>query len=130
MLRFLIVFFVALLTWGCSEPAFRLHEKLESRLQEDLKVMVAEVVKGSGKEHLLEKPYYVVVDLRFFEGDTAKIYAGYAEVDFFYYKDIGLKQKRKYRYDARRLYWDRYFKRMEASQNKEKSNSATKNVED
>lgn len=91
--------------------------------------MVAEVVKGSGKDHLLEKPYYVIADLRFFEGDTAKIYAAYAEVDFYYYKDIDLIQKRKYRYEARRHYWDRYFKKMISSPKGALPLSATKSLE-
>lgn len=120
MNRWIILLF-AMLFASCSEPAFRLHEKLEARLQDDLKVMVAEVVKGSGKVHLLDSPYYVIKDLRFFEGDTARIYAAYAEVDFVYYKDIGLIQKRKYRYDANRHYWDRYFKKMVYSDSSVKS---------
>lgn len=128
---FLRVFAVLtlLIAAGCSEPAFRLHEKLEECLQDDLKVMVAEVVKGSGKQHLLDEPYFTVVDIKFFEGDTAKIYAGYAEVDFFYYRDIAIHQKRKYRYDARRNYWDRYFKKLVFSKEQGIGNSETKELE-
>lgn len=102
-------FFVILV--GCSEPAYRIHEKLDEILQSDLKYITAEVMVGSEKRYLLEEPYYKIVDLRFFQGDTARLYSGYAEVDFFYLKDIPVMQKRKYRYDARFRYWDRYFKK-------------------
>lgn len=106
-LGFLLLFLMA-----CSEPKFRLHEKLEARLQEDLQMMVAEVLNAAGDTHLLAEPYFEIVDLRFFTGDTARIYAAYAEVDFYYYKGIDIFQKRKYRYDAARHYWDRYYKKM------------------
>lgn len=108
---------VLLFLVACSEPKFRLHEKLEARLQEDLQMMVAEVLHASGDKHLLEEPYFEIADLRFFTGDTARIYAAYAEVDFYYYKGIDIYQKRKYRYDAARHYWDRYYKKMLFSKN-------------
>ena len=81
-------------------------------LQGDLKYIVGEVEKGSGKTHLLNNPYFVIRDLRFFHGDTARLYAAYAEVDFYYYKDISMYQVRKYRYDAGYRNWDRYFKNL------------------
>jgi hypothetical protein len=111
MMKFLLVNITFILL-ACSEPAFRVHEKLDERLQADLKVMVAEVMRASGDQHLMPEPYFEIKDLRFFTGDTAKIFSGYAEVDFHYYKDIGIIQKRKYRYDANRHYWDRYFKKL------------------
>ena len=40
----------------------------------------------------------------------ARIYAAYAEVDFFIYKDIAMHEKRKYRYDVSTRGWDRYKK--------------------
>ena len=126
MLKFCCAFLLACLLSACSEPAFRVHEKLDSQLQEDLKVMVAEVIKGSGKDHLLAEPYFEIKDLRFFTGDTAKKYSGYAEVDFYYYRDIGLYQKRKYRYDVRKYYWDRYYKKMMFIHTPAPVNSATK----
>lgn len=96
---------------GCAEPPERIHRKLEVMLQNDLKFTVGEVQKETGKTYLLEEPYYVIRDLRFFEGDTARTYSAYAEVDFYYFKDIGIYQKRKYRYDSYR-FWDRYYKKV------------------
>ncbi|HSQ42406.1 MAG TPA: hypothetical protein VLM37_09025 [Fibrobacteraceae bacterium] len=110
-LAFGLLLFTLLGLFGCSEPPFRIHEKLDGLLQSDLRYMTGEVMKGSGFRHLLERPYYIVRDLRFFSGDTAYYYSAYAEVDFFYFKDVAIFQKRKYRYDARYSYWDRYFKK-------------------
>ena len=103
---FLIIFL------SCADPPFRVHERLEDILQQDLESMVAQIIKGSGKENILDTPYFVIKDLKEFRGDTAEIYSAYAEVDFYYFKDIKLAEKRKFRYDARRHYWDRYFKEM------------------
>lgn len=97
---------------GCSERTDRIEKKLEGYLQEDLKFMVAETMRASGKSGLSEEPYYRVKDFRLFEGASAEIYSAYAEVDFFIYKDIAMHEKRKYRYDAAHRQWDRYFKEL------------------
>lgn len=111
-MRFFSLFFLFLLL-GCSESSNRIEGKLSSYLQEDLKFMVAEDLKSSNnREGLLDSPYYVIRDLRHFEGAEARRFAAYTEVDFFIYKDIALYQKRKYRYDTDGRRWDRYFKKM------------------
>jgi len=102
----------ALILTSCADPAFRVHERLETTLQQDLQSMVAQIIKGSSKQNVLDTPYFVIKDLREFHGDTAKIYSAYAEVDFYYLKDIKIAEKRKFRYDANRHYWDRYFKEL------------------
>lgn len=102
---------VSLFLLGCSEPTDRIESKLGPYLQEDLKFMVAETIRTSGgKSDLLDSPYYRVKDFRLFEGAEARVYAAYAEVDFFIYKDIAMHEKRKYRYDAHTRKWDRYMK--------------------
>ncbi|NLB62976.1 MAG: hypothetical protein GX801_02570 [Fibrobacter sp.] len=101
-----------LLVFSCSEPKFLIHEKLEDMLQNDLKFMVSEIIAGSSDTNVLEEPYYIVENLLFFYGDTAWIYSSYAEVDFYYFRDIPIKQKRKYRYDVRFKSWDRYHKEL------------------
>ncbi|MCL4101143.1 MULTISPECIES: hypothetical protein [unclassified Fibrobacter] len=99
------------LVLGCSEPTDRIENKLTPYLQEDLKFMVAETIRSSGdKSALMEEPYYRVKDFRLFEGAESRIYAAYAEVDFFIYKDIAMHEKRKYRYDVHTRKWDRYLK--------------------
>ena len=104
---------LALLLASCSEPSFRIHERLEEALQSDLESLVAQVVKGSSEKNVLDTPYFVIRDLREFRGDTAKKYAAYAEVDFYYFKeDIRIAEKRKFRYDVSKRYWDRYFKEL------------------
>jgi hypothetical protein len=97
---------------SCADPPFRVHERLEDILQQDLESMVAQIIKASGKGNVLDTPYFVIKDLKEFRGDTAEIYSAYAEVNFYYFKDIRLAERRKFRYDARRHYWDRYFKEM------------------
>lgn len=73
--------------------------------------MVAETIHASGnREGLLEEPYFRVKDFRLFEGAAAEVYSAYAEVDFFIYQNIAMHEKRKYRYDAKGRYWDRYLK--------------------
>ena len=111
-MKFLLtaLFFAAFLL-GCSEPTERIENKLTSYLQDDLKFMVAETMKASkDKDVLLDTPYYRVKDFRLFDGAEARIYAAYAEVDFFIYKDIAMHEKRKYRYDVSTRGWDRYKK--------------------
>jgi hypothetical protein len=102
----------AMLLASCADPAFVVHERLEKTLQQDLEVIVAQVIKGSSKANVLDTPYFVIKDLREFHGDTAKVYSAYAEVDFFYFKDIKIAEKRKFRYDSNWHYWDRYFKEL------------------
>ena len=105
-----VLAFAALLV-GCSEPTERIENKLTEYLQDDLKFMVAETMKASKtREGLLDTPYYRVKDFRLFDGAEARIYAAYAEVDFFIYKDIAMHEKRKYRYDVSTRGWDRYKK--------------------
>jgi hypothetical protein len=101
-----------LLLISCADPSFRIHERLEVALQQDLENMVAQVIKGSSKANVLDTPYFVIKDIKEFSGSKAEIYSAYAEVDFFYFKDIKIAEKRKFRYDARRHYWDRYFKEL------------------
>ena len=108
---FFVLLAVAALIVGCSEPTERIENKLTPYLQEDLKFMVAETIRSSkDKSVLLDTPYYRVKDFRLFEGAEARIYAAYAEVDFFIYKDIAMHEKRKYRYDVNTRGWDRYKK--------------------
>ncbi|MCQ2102811.1 MAG: hypothetical protein MJY98_06245 [Fibrobacter sp.] len=108
---FLILGALCLVLLGCSEPTDHIENKLSPYLQEDLKFMVAETMRSAGdRSALLETPYYRVKDFRLFEGAEARIYAAYAEVDFFIYKDIAMHEKRKYRYDAHTRKWDRYSK--------------------
>lgn len=111
-MKHLFVTALFLLILGCAEPPYLVHKKLENTLQEDLKFMVAEIITGSSDTNVMAQPYYIITDLRFFKGDTARMYSGYADVDFFYFNDIPIKQKRKYRYDTRYRGWDRYYKEL------------------
>lgn len=105
--------FLAVFLFGCAEPTERIENKLTDYLQDDLKFMVAETMKASkSREGLLDTPYYRVKDFRLFDGAEARIYAAYAEVDFFIYKDISMHEKRKYRYDVNARGWDRYKKEL------------------
>jgi hypothetical protein len=106
--RIALLFVIFLL--GCSDPPYLVHERLETLLQDDLRYTVADIQKHSGKEAVLDTPYFVIRDLRQFHGDTANLYSYYADVDFYYFKNVKMAQKRKYRYDALRHYWDRYSK--------------------
>lgn len=110
MKKILLLLVLALLS-SCSEPTERIEKKLLPYLQEDLKFMVAEALNAkTTKEDLLDEPYYRIRDFRLFEGAEAEIYAAYAEVDFYIYKDIALYAKRKYRYEVHGRHWDRYYK--------------------
>lgn len=103
----------SLLLLSCSESTERIEDKLDSYLQEDLKFMVAETIHASkDKNVVLDTPYYRVKDFRLFDGAKAEIYGAYAEVDFFIYRDIGMYETRKYRYDAHYRHWDRYLKKL------------------
>ena len=113
MKKLLCLCAIAVFLVGCSEPTERIENKLTDYLQDDLKFMVAETMKASKtREGLLDTPYYRVKDFRLFDGAEARIYAAYAEVDFFIYKDISMHEKRKYRYDVNTRGWDRYKKEL------------------
>lgn len=102
---------------GCSENTERIENKLNAYVQEDLKFIVAQTIHASGDRNgILDTPYYRVKDFRLFAGDTAAVYSAYAEVDFFIYQDIGMHEKRKYRYDAHARQWDRYYKALKFGQ--------------
>ncbi len=112
-MKYVYFFLCSFFLLSCSESVERIDDKLSAYLQEDLKFMTAELLRNSGgREALLDSPYYVIRDLRYFEGAYARQYAAYAEVDFFIYKNIPLLQKRKFRYDTHGRYWDRYYKKM------------------
>jgi hypothetical protein len=106
------IIIIALMLASCADPPFRVHERLEDVLQQDLESMAAQIIKGSSKANVLDTPYFVIRDLREFSGEKKEIYSAYAEVDFYYFKNIRIAEKRKFRYDARRHYWDRYFKEL------------------
>ena len=110
--KIIIGFILIVILVACGEKQEVIEKKLDYVLQDDLKWIVAEVVKGSGKKHLLEEPYYVLDDLRYFEGDTARVFSAYAKVRFYYFKDIGIIQERKYRYNTQKQFWDRYYKKL------------------
>jgi hypothetical protein len=98
---------------SCSEDPVTLHQKLDQILKDDLKFMVAEVMQKSQNKFISAKPYYAVKDFKIFKGDTARIFKAYAKVHFYYYKGVDVVQVRKYRYDTNKLYWDRYYKKLE-----------------
>jgi len=111
MKKILSLLIFAVLFSSCSEPTERIEKKLLPYLQEDLKFMVAEALNANTKkEDLLEEPYYKIRDFRLFEGAEAEIYAAYAEVDFYIYRNMAIYAKRKYRYEVHGRHWDRYYK--------------------
>ena len=119
MKKILLLLILALLS-SCSEPTERIEKKLLPYLQEDLKFMVAEALNANTKkEDLLDEPYYKIRDFRLFEGAEAQIYAAYAEVDFYFYKNMALYAKRKYRYEVHGRHWDRYYKVLKFGRDKD-----------
>lgn len=95
---------------SCSEPAPKIEKKLETLLQEDLKYMVAELKSKGLDSSIMEKPYFILRELRLYEGDSSRIFKSYAEVGFYYLKDVKVCQVRKYRYWTTRRTWDRFYK--------------------
>lgn len=116
LLSFLVI---GLLVSACSEKQVVIEKKLDLTLQDDLKWISAEIIRGSSKENLLEKPYYVLEDLEYFQGDTSRVFAAYARVKFYYFKDLPMYQERKYRYNTQRKFWDRYYKKLLHEQTKD-----------
>lgn len=111
-LRGLLLAFLLLLAAGCSESPERISQKLDAACQADLKYMVGEIVRAGNDSLLLEKPYYRIDSLIHFHGDTAGIFAAYAQVSFHYFKGIPMHRERKYRYWKNYMYWDRFSKRL------------------
>ncbi len=106
-----IWFFFIVLT-ACSDSPETIQRKLDEYLQNDLRMIVAQQLQEVDSAHIAEEPYYVVEDLIFFQGDTANAYAAYAEVSFYFYQEINIKEVRKYRFNAQYHYWDRYEKKL------------------
>jgi hypothetical protein len=97
---------------GCSEPSFKRDQKLHQIVQEDLKFIVAEILSATGDTYLLEKPYYQVSDYRIYQGDTARTIEALAIVHFHYISEDRVFEERRYRYQSKGKYWDRYYKKM------------------
>lgn len=113
IMRRILLALACFLMLGCSERTDRIEAKLLPYLQEDLKFMVAETIHASGdRSALLDEPYYRIKDFRLFSGSEAEIYAAYAEVYFYIYKDIAMYEQRKYRYEVQGRHWDRYLKKL------------------
>jgi hypothetical protein len=108
--RIIGFFFVVAFLSACSENTGTLARKLHIQCQDDLKFIVAEMMEKSGRTHLLDTPYYEILDLRFYQGDSARKYSGYAKVGFYYFSEIKMYRERKFRYDTHKRFWDRYSK--------------------
>ena len=116
----IILIFSVLFLVSCSEKQGSINSKLDVILQDDLKYMVAEVMKNSSAENVIEKPYYVIDDYTKFPADSGRVYSEMAVVSFYYFKDVDIKQVRKYRYKVSpflsnaisKSYWDRFDKKL------------------
>lgn len=97
---------------GCSESPERISQKLDALCQDELRYIVAEVVRNGADSTLLDRPYYKIDSLIYFQGDTSAIFSAYAQVSYHYFKEIRLYRERKYRYWTDYLYWDRFSKKL------------------
>lgn len=85
----------------------RMNDRLVRVLDSDLAAMVSETTKGDTSA-ALAKPYYRVDEYKLTEDNYR--FGCRAEVTFFYFKKIRMKQTRKYRYSRIRGEWERYAK--------------------
>ena len=116
----IILIFSLLLFISCSEKQDSINSKLDTILQDDLKYMVGEVAKNSSADNVIEKPYYIIDDYIKFPADSGRVYSEMAVVSFYYFKDVDIKQVRKYRYKVSpflsnaisKSYWDRFDKKL------------------
>ena len=101
-----------LLAWsaGCvQDPPERVRQKLEALARDDLQYIVQEV-QALDSTQVAARPRYAVVE--YTPVPRSDPYSVKAVVEFYYFKDIQIKQVRKYRYQFRALQWERYDKQL------------------
>lgn len=108
-LTFLLLALAACLSWnGCTSSPETLKAKLQAIGESDLQDILNDL-PPKAKGAILSKPYFVVDEFKEFQGDTAIVFQAYASLIFFYLDpEVGLCQKRKYRYKTGERVWDRY----------------------
>jgi hypothetical protein len=85
-----------------------LRSQLHQISQLDLTTISQELIARARDSVLSQQPYYEIVDFRVFQGDTARKYAAYGKVHFYYLKGIKLYQSRKYRFNTISGHWERF----------------------
>lgn len=105
----LLLALAAALCWnGCTSSPETLKAKLQAIGESDLKDILDDL-PSKARSAMLPKPYFVVDEFKEFHGDTAIVFQAYASLIFFYLDpEVGLCQKRKYRYKTGERVWDRY----------------------
>lgn len=98
---FSLLLFVIFSLFSCSENEKMIQKKLDTICEDDLKA----IIEGIPGEKLLEKPYYKITSYKKY--DKGK-FSRKAEVEYYFFKDIGVKVFRQYRYHKSVGMWERY----------------------
>ena len=78
------------------------NKKLDSILESDLKA----ITEGLPDSSLIDKPYYKITLYKSYESG---LYTKKAVAEFYFFKKLGVKIERKYRYSRSKRMWERYF---------------------
>jgi hypothetical protein len=99
----LVFVLTALLSSSCQKESDEfVNKKLDSILEGDLKA----ITEGLPDSSLLDKPYYKITICKSYEKG---LYAKKAVAEFYFFKKLGVKIERKYRYSRSKRMWERYF---------------------
>jgi hypothetical protein len=95
---------------GCAQDtAEAIRQKLETLARDDLQFIVKEISLLDTASLALE-PRYKIIEYKVLP--RSDIYSVKAVVEFYYFRDIKIKQVRKYRYLDKYLQWERYDKQL------------------
>ncbi|MCX7725534.1 MAG: hypothetical protein N2053_01665 [Chitinispirillaceae bacterium] len=97
----LLLVILSLLIYSCSESEEMIQKKLKVICEDDLKA----IIEGLPEEKLLEKPYYKITSYKKYEKGK---YSRKAEVEYYFFKNLGVKVFRQYRYHTSVGMWERY----------------------
>ncbi len=105
MKRIIYITLISIFLSGCfSESQDIVHKKLEIILQDDLNYIKSEI----DSTEVMDSTFYKIILFKHFPNDLNFSYK--AVVEFYYLKNIKMKQVRKYRYRILQKKWDRYVK--------------------
>ncbi len=82
--------------------------RLNEMAKKDLEDIMLDLSERGLDSVAAKEPYFKIAEVQFFSGDSARMFAGIAEVHYFYLNRNQFYQKRKYRYRSTSNFWDRY----------------------
>ena len=102
-----LIAFLVVISSCSMESQNTIRKKLKTIARADLEYIISE----TDSSEVMDSAYYKIVLFKYFPKDMNFSYK--AVVDYYYFKNVKMKQVRKYRYRRLQKKWDRYLKKYE-----------------